>query len=613
MERLIVPFIPGRRPTDEELHPGLGSSDKTMLVTGDDAENRAIILFNVPAETTGAVAHATATLDGTPLPGWDRRPIELTGTEDQRIELRPSRDLADVDLSLRQGFIRRIKVELTISSDDSPTLRDETWLDACDARNLGSLYERIIDRVVARDTARQAEEEGVMNPGVAYHPWYPVLKIGGDKADLYNAALIADIVHKEHHLTDPGWLLRVGVYLELLTCVGIFDAVKDDVGDVLEPEERAAIETGPAFEEMRAFIDADAWAAVWRRRRISFPTFGSPRTGPVAALNLLRKKEATLRFLHVHHEDLKHAIELAGANHFNSQETWQRVFRDAERAVLRQTAAAFPEIRYIPETARDILLWQSFGFAGQEGIYPTACNQYRASMNAVATWAKERGLMDHAGSECVPEAASLLRAYENDRDRIPVLQRQDGFGPDLTVNTPAMAPKPTVDEIEAQLRTETILEILTDDEIHELAVGARPLLLGPTQRFVVQGQEGTSLFLVGEGHVEVRLRKDDGTDWLVETMGPGEIVGEMGLLTGGPRSATVRSVEEAVVYELSKDLYAPLLAAHPGWKEDLSEVMQERLARRRSRLAEVEAASARNRSLLNRVRRGIFDRWPAGR
>ena len=44
-----------------------------------------------------------------------------------------------------------------------------------------------------------------------------MLTIGGDKAALYTDALVADIVGKEYHLTDPAWLLRVGVYLELLT------------------------------------------------------------------------------------------------------------------------------------------------------------------------------------------------------------------------------------------------------------------------------------------------------------------------------------------------------------------------------------------------------------
>ena len=80
---------------------------------------------------------------------------------------------------------------------------------------------------------------------------------------------------------------------------------------------------------------------MWALREIAF---GGPRTGPVGALNLLNKRRATLEFLHVHHEDLQHAIELAGPNVHNAQETWHRVFRDAERAVLRQTPDAFPEL-----------------------------------------------------------------------------------------------------------------------------------------------------------------------------------------------------------------------------------------------------------------------------
>ena len=224
----------------------------------------------------------------------------------------PDEDLAEVDLSLVAGFLRRAWLEVEVTDGGEQVDGDEAWLDVCDVRNLGSLYQRIIDRLVAPDTACQAGKAGVPDPGVAYHPWYPVLRIGGDKAALYTAALVADIVGKEDHLTDPAWLLRVGVYLELLTCIGIFEAVRDDVGDLLDPAERAAFENDEAFAEIRRRMQPDAWQEVWRLRRITFPGFGSPRTGPVSALNLLRKREATLQFLHVHHEDLKHAIELAG-------------------------------------------------------------------------------------------------------------------------------------------------------------------------------------------------------------------------------------------------------------------------------------------------------------
>ena len=599
----IVPFIPGRRPTDEDVRPGLGSSDSAAMVTNRGRANRAVVLFELGDIPKTATVEATVTVDGTPLPGWVGRPVERTSDSRQRLVLYPDDDLASVDLSLRSGVLRRAEVAIRVSAAGEELASDSCSLDVCALSQLGSLYERIIREIVVPDATRQAAAAGIPDPGPEFHPWYPVLRIGGEKAALYTAALVADIVGKEDHLTDPAWLLRVGVYLELLTCFGIFAAVREDIGDVLTTEEREAFERSPTFAEIRRRIDPAAWRRVWDMRRITFAGFGTPRLGPVSALNLLRKRDTTMRFLHTHHDDLKHAIELAGPNRFNAQETWQRVFRDAERAVMRKAAEAFPELAFLPAAAREVVLWQRIGIAGQQGLYPTAVNQYRASMNSVADWGRRRVLMDYAGTECIPLSASVLEAHMRDRPRVEVLQRQDGLGPDLAVTEPAVTEQPTSQEIEDLLSEVPIFAMMSPENLHALALGARPLLLGPTQRFVVEGNEGTSLFLVGEGHVEVRLRNPNGTDWLVETMGKGEVVGEMALLTGEPRAATVRSVEETVVYEISKQQYQPLLLAHPEWLEELARVMEERLARRQARIKE---RGDRAESLVDRIRRNFF-------
>ena len=600
----FVPFVPGRRPTVEDAAPGLGSSDCAAMVTDNaHSPNRAVLLFEVADLAEDAAVDASITIDGRALRGWDHRPVPLSARGVQRVEVLPDRDLAGEDLGFTAGFLRRARVELRVTQGGSVAACDHAWLDVCDIRALGTLYRRIVDRVVAPDAARQAIAAGVPDPGPTYHPWYPVLAIGSDKAALYTAALVADIVGKELHLTDPAWLLRVGVHLELLTCLGIIEAVRDDIGDLLDAEERAAYETSDAFAEARARVRPDAWRDVWRRRQIAFPRYGSPRAGPVSVLNLLRKRDATLQFLHTHHEDLKGAVELAGPNPVNAQETWQRVFRDAERAVMRQATHAFPELGFLPAPAREVVLWQRLGFAGQQGVYATACNQYRASMNSVADWAKARGLMDHAGEECVPVQVSLIEAYaRGDRSQVAVLQRHDGLGPRLDVHEPIVSTTPSTDEIEALLAEAPILRALPRDGLHRLAITARPLLLGPTERFVVEGQPGTSLFLIGEGEVEVRLRHEDARDWLADTMGRGEIVGEMALITGGSRTATVRSVGETVIYEIGRQQYEPLLREYPGWLEDLTVLMHDRITRR----ADVDPAR-RPPSLRERIRRALSD------
>jgi len=641
----VVPFVPGRRPTDEATWPGLGSSDQAALLLGRPPEaNRAYVLFSVAGRGTDSVVDATLSLGDAVLPGWDRRPLELRCFDGAADRLRPARAgdtqfvlALEPERDLRRdgdggadpfGFehmlLRRLDLELRLLDGGAPVSTARTSLDVCDVRRLGLLYERVLDRVVAPDADRQAAAAGVESPGVAYHPWFPVLLIGSDKAELYTRALVADIVDKQSYLPEPSWLLRVGIYLELLTCIGIAEAVRDDAGDLLTESERAALESD-GYAPVRERVDRAAWRGVWALREITFPRRGVPRAGPVSVLNLLNKKRATLSFLHVHHEDLKQAVELAGPNATNAQETWQRVFRDAERAVLRQTPAAFPELGFLPAAARDVVLWHRRGridirgtlrvpnaisalMADQDGLYPAACNQYRASMNAVATWAKERSLMNPSGRECVPRRVSLLEAVMDDPARVSPLQQRDGYE-SLDVAESPDAAAPPVGDAEELLAGVPIFAMLGREELRALARSARPLALGPTERFVVQGSHGTSLFVVADGQVEVVLRRRAGPDLRIDTMGRGAVFGEMSLLTGAPRSATVRALDHALVYEIGRRQYEPVLRAHREWVDQLAGLMEERL-RARSRRVEAYDARRERDEISRRVLRRFFREEP---
>ena len=492
----------------------------------------------------------------------------------------------------------------------------------CDERRMGSLYRRLVERLLAPDARRQAATAGVPDPGAAFHPWYPVLAIGGEKADLYGRALVGDIVDKRRNLTDPGWLLRVGLYLELLTCLGVVEAVRDDAGDLLDPAEREAFERSDLFATIRERIDPDRWRSVWELRAIAFPRAGAPRTGPVAARNLLRKRTATLAFLQAHHEDLKVAVELAGPNHHNAQETWQRVFRDAERAVLRCTPAAFEELAFLPDQVRELVLWHRQGSLGlarlpgplartlgdQDGLFAAACTQYRESMNAVAAWCKERALMDYTGGECIPPEASLLETRIARPTQVARLQRRDGYDErlDLLVDLPD-ARERSLAEVERLLADVPSFALLTREELQTLARTARPLTLGPLERIVVQGQPGTSLFVVLDGDVEVVLRLDDGSERAVDTMGRGAVVGEMSLLTGEPRAATVRAISGATVLEIGRRQYEPLLRARPALIDELAGVVEARLRHRAQSLSSYDAERERG-AIGERIRRAVLGR-----
>jgi CRP-like cAMP-binding protein len=676
IECRFVPFVPGRRPIDEGSYPGLGSSDHAALVLGpggaDGAENTAYLLFDVVVSDPMAVAFEVSlcfagpdgSADWRAIPGWERRPlgcvrfasgsngrpalraIELGVGQHERLVLAlfPEHDLfpggtwrwEELDPQLRDGatdagdpytfghlFAQQLRVELRMIRGEAPVAADQADVFTCDIRRVGSLYQRLIDRLIASDAGRQAAAAGMENLDPAFHPWYPVLLIGTAKAALYTRALIGDIVHKRRNLTDPEWLLRVGLYLEFLTCLGIVEAVREQVGDLLTPAERSVFERSVFFAEIRRRINPGRWREVWKLRTISFRGHAAPRAGPVSARNLLCKRRATSAFLEAHHEDLRHAIELAGPNHHNAQETWQRVFRDAERAVLQTTPAAFPELDFLPSQVRDFVLWHRRGhlsleraisvprqisalLGDQDGLFASACTQYRLSMNAVAAWSKERLLMDFTGSECIPREASLLETKFARPARVAELQHRDGYEEslELTVELPERYER-SVEDVQRLLAAVPAFACLTIEELQELARTARPITLGPMERLIVQGQRGESLFVIADGAVEVMLRRRDGRDWPIDTLTIGAVIGEMSLLTGEPRAATVRAIESVTVYEIGRRQYEPLLRSRPQLLDELAALVEQRLRTGSERLSAYDAERER-RALRARIGRFLI-------
>jgi CRP-like cAMP-binding protein len=84
-------------------------------------------------------------------------------------------------------------------------------------------------------------------------------------------------------------------------------------------------------------------------------------------------------------------------------------------------------------------------------------------------------------------------------------------------------------------------------------------------------------------------------------LGPGEVFGEMSLLTGARRSATVTATVETRVLEISKQSIAHLLEAEGGLMDTLGVALANRLAER-SRLVRQEPPSSVEPDLLKRIR-----------
>src|SRR5207302_1946249 len=102
------------------------------------------------------------------------------------------------------------------------------------------------------------------------------------------------------------------------------------------------------------------------------------------------------------------------------------------------------------------------------------------------------------------------------------------------------------------------------------------------------------LYVLTRGEVEVRVRGEGGAEKLVTRMGAPNVFGEMGVMTGERRTASVIAATEVECYRIDKDVFKAVLRNRPELVETITQVM----ARRRVELAAVREgldAEARGR------------------
>ncbi len=141
----------------------------------------------------------------------------------------------------------------------------------------------------------------------------------------------------------------------------------------------------------------------------------------------------------------------------------------------------------------------------------------------------------------------------------------------------------------ALLREVDFLNPLAPEALTRVAESLQVLLYEAGRNIVRQGDEGNSLFLVARGRVEVLVQDAQNEAQLVATLGRGQCFGEMSLLTGARRSATVSALEDSELLMLGKAEFRDILLADPKVVESLSQILS---LRQRER----EAALARERS-----------------
>ena len=159
---------------------------------------------------------------------------------------------------------------------------------------------------------------------------------------------------------------------------------------------------------------------------------------------------------------------------------------------------------------------------------------------------------------------------------------------------------------EEALRAVDFLRTLTDAQKRQLAEQSRIHLYGPGEIVVRQGETTAEMFIVQSGQFAVQ-RETNGRSVDVATIGPGEFFGEMALMTGEQRTATVRAVTPSTLIGVDQRALKALLDASPDLASAISRVIAERQAETEAASAAVvtETADVETRSslLLGRIRR----------
>lgn len=170
----------------------------------------------------------------------------------------------------------------------------------------------------------------------------------------------------------------------------------------------------------------------------------------------------------------------------------------------------------------------------------------------------------------------------NIRQRVWYAFQREGIHfafPTRTVYTET-APEPISVEDQVSSASEYLEHVpvfapLSDEEIGQLAKSSTRRVFAPGEAIVRKGHEGGSMFVIIRGSVKVQLPEGSGMR-TINQLGPNDFFGEMSLLTGEPRSATVVAEEETDVMQIKKTAIKPLFEANPELMEAMSVIVEER-------------------------------------
>jgi small-conductance mechanosensitive channel/CRP-like cAMP-binding protein len=130
-------------------------------------------------------------------------------------------------------------------------------------------------------------------------------------------------------------------------------------------------------------------------------------------------------------------------------------------------------------------------------------------------------------------------------------------------------------EAQAILRGEPLFDCLSDAQLDNVLHSAHIHRYGRGESIIQEGTEGSSMFIMLRGTAHVSVLRN-GTGIRLGVLRSGDCFGEMSLLTGEPRSATIRAEADCEVLEIGQEAMAEVLRDSPQCLTQLSELLAKR-------------------------------------
>jgi small-conductance mechanosensitive channel/CRP-like cAMP-binding protein len=152
------------------------------------------------------------------------------------------------------------------------------------------------------------------------------------------------------------------------------------------------------------------------------------------------------------------------------------------------------------------------------------------------------------------------------------------------------------------LRSTPLFRALPRELLTQLGASSRKIRFRQGEIILRQGAVGTEMYVVDAGAVRVSVQRDAGAGAPVQTLRAGDFFGEMSLLVGDPRAATVTAETDCDLLVIDKPALAAVFERQPEFVQEISEVVAARQAALSEKLAAIpEFRPAEKATIMQRV------------